>query len=315
MGLSLKSEKYKMKWIKCQELPVPMRGAYGTVINDILYIGGGKCPDHNDDYYVFAYNLRENKWTKLPAALPQCYGVVVNINDVLTVIGGRKYTDGWPTNKVVTLEEQKWTTLYGDMKCARYWPTVVSYQHYTIVVGGIGERYVVQDSIEYFNINTNQWTKTKTCLPTPMWSISATTCNNSIIITGYYGADNMRYNNIYITTIDSIVQSHDDNNKWSELHPTPYWYTTIVPHTTPPVTVGGSDGQYKSQDNIMLYDDTSNSWRTVGSLPIRCAQTTVVTINNNIIIAGGCTDTSNVETANATSLTSVTIGQLDRISV
>ena len=311
MGLSLKSEKYKMKWFKCQDLPVPMRRAYGTVINDILYIGGGECPDHNDEYYVFAYNLRENKWTKLPAALPQCDGVVVNINDVVTVIGGRDNNTGWPTNKVLTLED-KWTTLYGDMKCARDRPLVVPYHQYTIVAGGRDEDDVAQDSIEYFNTNTNQWTKTKTCLPQPMWTISATTCNNSIIITGYGGADNSRYTTTCITTIDSIVQSHDDNNKWSKLCPTPYWYTTIVPHTTPPVIVGGEDG-HKTQDNIMLYDDTSNSWRTVGFLPIRCAQTTVVTINNNIIIVGGYTDGRNIETANATSLTSVMIGQLDRV--
>ena len=304
-----------MKWIKCQELPVPMRLAHGTVINDMLYIGGGICPDYNDEYYVFAYNLRENKWTKLPAALPQCYGVVVNINDVLTVIGGSKYTDGLPTNKVVTLEEQKWTTLYGDMQCARNRPTVVSYQHYTIVAGGLGEGDVMQDSIEYFNIKTNQWTKTKTCLPIPMWCISATTCNNSIIIVRYNDADSKPRNTTYISTIDSLVQSHDDDNKWSELYRTPYWDTTIVPHATPPVIVGGNDRYGKTQDNIMLYmyDDISNRWRTVGSLPIRCTQTTVITINNNIIIAGGCTDGSNVETATATSLTSVMIGQLDRV--
>ena len=313
MGLSLKSEKYKMKWIKCQDLPVPMRLAHGTVINDILYIGGGVCPDHNDEYYVFAYNLRENKWTKLPAALPQCYGVVVNINDVVTVIGGRDYNTNRSTNKVLTLEEDKWTTLYGDMKCARDRPLVVPYHQYTIVAGGKGEDGVAQDSIEYFYTNTNQWTKIRTCLPQPMWVISATICNNSIIITGYDGADNNRYSATYITTIDSIVQSHDDNNKWSQLRQTPYWYTTIVPHTTPPVIVGGRDGQYKTQDNIMLYDDISNSWRTVGSLPIRCTQTTVVTINNNIIIVGGYSDGRNTETVNATTLTSVMIGQFDRV--
>jgi len=290
-----------------------MRGAYGTVINDILYIGGGLCPDHNDDYYVFAYNLRENKWTKLPAALSQCSGVVVNINDVLTAIGGRDYNTGRATNKVLTLEEDKWTTLYGDMKCVRQWPTIVPYHQYTIVAGGIGEGDVVQDSIEHFNINTNQWTKTKTCLPKPMFNINATTCNNSIIIAGYVGANNKQNSTTYITTIDSIVQSDDDNNKWSQLNHTPYWYTTIVPHTTPPVIVGGHDEQLKPQDDIMLYDDTNNSWRTVGSLPIRCINTTVITVNNNIIIAGGCIDVRNYETANATSLTSVMFGQLDRI--
>jgi len=314
LGLFLKSEKYKMKWIKCQDLPVPMRLAYGTVINDIFYIGGGNYPDYNDDYYVFAYNLRENKWTKLPAALTQRCGVVVNINDVLTVIGGIDYNTGRATNKVLTLEKDKWTTLYGDMKCARERPTVVPYHQYTIVAGGHDEDDVAQDSIEYLNIDTNHWIQAKMCLPKPMWNINATTCNNSMVIAGYHDTDNIRYRTAYITTVDSIVQPHDNNNKWSELHPIPYWDTSIVPHTTPPVIAGGRDGQYKSQDSIMLYDDTSNSWRTVGSLPIRCAQATVITVNNSsIIIAGGCTDSRNSETADASSLTSVMIGQMERV--
>ena len=290
-----------------------MRWACGTVINDILYIGGGYCPDRNDDYYVFTYNPKENMWTKLSTALPQRYGIIVNINDVLTVIGGRDYITGRPTNKVLALEEHKLTTLYGDMKCARERPAVVSYQQFTIVAGGRDNSSISQDSIEHYNINTNQWTKTKTCLPQPMWNISATTCNDSIIIAGYHGADDKRYSTTYISTIDSIVQSHDDSNKWSELRHTPYWNTTTVSPSTPPVIVGGDDIHHKPQDSIMLYDDSSNIWRTVGSLPIRCAQTTVVMVRNFIIIAGGCTNTRNVETANATSLTSVVIGQLDRV--
>ena len=109
-------------------------------------------------------------------------------------------------------------------------------------------------------------------------------------------------------SLTSSTSEHD--NKWSELLPTPYWSTTIVPNTTPPVIIGGHDEQRKAVNNISLYDDSSNSWRTVSSLPISCTQATVATINNIMIVAGGCTDHSTIETVNATSLTSVVLGQL-----
>ena len=71
----------------------------------------------------------------------------------------------------------------------------------------------------------------------------------------------------------------------------------IAPVAPPPL--GGPD------------DDSSNSWRTVSSLPISCTGATVATINDVIIVAGGCTDCSTMETATATSLTSVVLGQLE----
>ena len=83
------------------------------------------------------------------------------------------------------------------------------------------------------------------------------------------------------------------------------------PNTTPPVIIGGEDQQRKAVNNISLYDDSINSWRTVSSLPISCAKATVATINNIMIVAGGCTDYSTRETINATTLTSVVLGQLE----
>jgi len=289
-----------------------MRGAYATIIDDVIYIGGGNCPDYNDEYYIFTYQLKQNKWSRLPTHLPQCYGVVVNINNKLTVIGGMDYTTGKPTNKVVTLQDDQWTSLYGNMNSARNWPAVLPHHQYTIVAGGKDDGQVVLDSIEVFD--GDQWTISKTCLPVPMWNISATTSNNSLIIAGYVGADGQRSSRVYITTIDDIIDhsttsSSTDDKKWTPLAPTPYWNTTIVPHTTPPVVVGGSN-QHNTTDDIMAYDDSTNSWRTVSSLPIKCCQTTILSLPHTIIMAGGCTDYRTLETAYATSLTSVMIGEL-----
>ena len=195
---------------------------------------------------------------------------------------------------------------------------MVQYQHYTIVAGGKGEYASILDSIEVFNCNNNQWTILLTHLPKPMRRINATTCNQSFIIAGYIGADGHNYNGTFIINIDSLLtadqqsltSSSSDDKKWSELFHTPFWNTAIVPNSSSPVIIGGSK-QGKAVDNISLYDDSSDCWRTVSLLPISCARATVVTINDVMIVAGGCTDVSTRGTTNATSITNVELGKLE----
>ena len=308
-----------MKWTKCANLPVSMRWGKATVINDTLYIGGGSCTTGNDDYSMFSYKLTDDQWMKLQL-LPQRYGVPTNINNELSYIGGRDYSTARSTNKVITLHNDHWITSYPNMTVGRADHAVVSYQHYTIVAGGEGDDGSTLDTIEVFNCNNNQWTLVSTRLPKPMQFISATTCNQSFIIAGYNGADGNSYNGTYIIAMDSLVGTEQqqsltssiskDDNKWSELCHTPYWNTTIVPNTSPPVIIGGSK-QIKAVNDISLYDDSSNTWRTMSTLPISCAGATVATINDTIIVAGGFTDSSTIESITATTLTSVVLGQLE----
>jgi len=315
LGPSLASGKYKIKWTKCQDLPGALCLAYATIIDNAIYVGGGDCPDYNDQYYIFMYHLDENKWTRLSTRLPQSGGVVVNINNKLTVIGGQDYITDRATNKVLTFQDDCWTSLYSNMNSARWTPAVASYLQYTIVAGGCDHEMVVLDTIEVFNISANQWTISKACLPKPMWLISATNCDNSFVITGYTNKDGTRTSGVYITTMDNIVDhsttsSSTDDNKWTMLADTPYWRTTIVPQTTPPVIVGGEDQQGNDTDDIMVYDDSTNSWGAVSSLPIKCCYSTIITLPNSIIMAGGVADIRTEKTHATTSLTSVMIGEL-----
>ena len=296
-----------------------MRAAYATVINNTLFIGGGACTTANDDNFMFSYKLIDNQWMRLPL-LPQAYGVPTNINNKLCYTGGLDYSTCEPTDKAITLLDNHWIVTYPNTVMARWDHAVVLYQHYTIVAGGYGEDGSTLDTIEVFNSNNNQWTILSTHLPQPMRGVNATTCNQSFIIAGYTMADGKANNGTFIISMDSLVgtdqkyltsSSNEDDNKWTELCHTPYWNTVIVPNTSPPVIIGGHDNQGKAVNNISLYDDSSNSWRTVSSLPISATVTTVATINNVIIVARGCTDYSNMETATATSFTSVVLGQLE----
>ena len=307
-----------MKWTACANLPVAMRYAHATVINDVMYIGGGDCTTVNDYYYMFSYKLIDDQWMRLPR-LPQRLGVPTNINNELCYIGGQDYSTTRSTNKVITLVNDHWVVKY-NMMTARRQHAVVQHEHYTIVAGGEGEDESTLDTIEVFNCNNNRWTILSTHLPQPMMAINATTCNQSFIIAGFLNAES--YDNIatFIISMDSLLgadqqsltsSTSENDNKWSELCPTPYWSTAIVPNTSPPVIIGGDDNQGKTVNNISLYDDSSNSWRTVSSLPISCTGATVATINDVIIVAGGCTDDSTMETINAATLTSVVLGQLE----
>ena len=296
-----------------------MRYAHATVINDVLYIGGGQCTTISDDYYMFSYKLIDDQWMRLPL-LPQAYGVPTNINDQLCYTGGKDYSTLRSTNKVITFEHDQWIVKHCNMTTARCLHGVVSYQHYTIVAGGKGEDESTLDTIEVFNCNNNQWTILSTHLPKPMRVINATTCNQSFIIAGYEGANSRANNGTFIISMDSLVEvdqqsltssTSEDDNKWSQLYPTPYWHTAVVPNTSTPVIIGGHDNQLKAVNNISLYDDSSDSWKTVSSLPISCAWATVATINDVIIVSGGYTNASTRETVNATTLTSVVLGQLD----
>ena len=259
-----------------------MRCAHATVINDILYIGGGLCTTANDEYYIFSYKLTDDQWKRLPI-LPYCSGVPTNICNSITFIGGYDPSTNRSTNKVITLEDNKWIAKYPNMIVARYYHAAVRYQHYVIVAGGMGEDGLTLETIEVFNCNNHQWTIVSIHLPHPVKFINATTSSQSFIIAGYDGADNNSYSGTFIITLDSLIEhqqsptssTSEDDNKWSQLCHTPCWNTTIVPNTCPPVIIGGSK-QGKTVNNISLYDDSSDSWRTVGSLPFNVAGATVI---------------------------------------
>ena len=300
-----------------------MYAAHATVINDVVYVTGGTCPDDTMNMLnVYKYELDKNQWSVLPP-LQQYYGIPVNLNNHLTIISGKHSTTHKPTNLVTTYSDNSWNNTYPNLSVARLHPAVVPYHQYVIVAGGLGDDKTALDSIEVFDDQISHWMIVNTHLPKPMYWISATTCADSFTIVGYDGADNMRYNRAFIIPMDEIVQQQQqqtqqsltsstdkDNTKWHQLADAPYWKTALVPNTSPPVIIGGEDEQDNTVNDITVYDDTSNRWKKISSLPINCVWTTVAVINNCIIVMGGASDTKNTETANATALSNVNVGQL-----
>ena len=300
-----------------------MYEAYATVINNKLYITGGMCPnDTRNMYNVYKYQLDKNQWSVLPPLQQYC-GIPVNTDNQLTVIGGRHSTTYKPTAQVTTFTNNKWTNTYPNLPVARSEPAVVPYYQYVIVAGGLGDDDETPvDTIEVLDIIMCHWMIVNTHLPQPMDRISATICADSFIIVGYHGTDKMRYKGTFIIPIDEIISQQQqtqqsltsstdkDNTKWHTLADAPYWNTALVPNTSPPVIIGGEDEQHNTVNDITIYDDTKNRWKKIASLPINCADTTIAVIYDCIIVIGGASDTKSTNTANATALSHVNVGQL-----
>ena len=301
-----------------------MREAYATVINNSVYVTGGSCPNDNSNIInVYQYELDNNQWSVLPP-LQQYYGIPVNINDELTVIGGNHSTTHKPTALVTTYSDNRWNDKYPNLSVARWLHAVVPYHQYVIVAGGKGDDDIALDSIEVFNIAKCHWMIVNTHLPKPMYQISATTCGDSFTIVGYTGANDMRDSETFMTPVNELIQqqqqqqiqqsltsSTDKNHTdWRQLTDAPYRLTSLVPNTSPPVIVGGEDKQQNTVNDITMYDDTTSRWDKIAALPINCAYTTVAVINDSIIVMGGSNETKTDDTCNATALSDVNVGQL-----
>ena len=294
-----------------------MYEAHVTVINSTLYIGGGWCPnDPNKIYTVYQYDLDENQWSALPC-LQQYWGIPVNINDQITIIGGRHSSTHKATKSVVTYSDNSWNNIYPNLSLARVYPAVVSYYQYIIVAGGKGDDNRVLDCIEIFDTMKSQWMIVNTHLPEPMYNMSSSKCDDYFIIVGYNNANNKRRRDTYMISVDEILSQQqpltdsiaENNTNWHKLPDAPYWKTAIAPDISPPIIMGGSK-HGDTFDDILMYDNISNSWKKVSSLPISCGYTTLAVINQSIISLGGCSNTANTETANASALNDVNIGQL-----
>ena len=307
-----------MKWTKHLKLPTAIFAAYAAVINSTLYISGGNCPNDTNMLNVYKFELDKNQWSVLPP-LQQYYGIPVNISDQLTIISGRFSTPPRKlTNLVTTYDGNSWNNTYPNLSVARLRPAVVPYHQYVIVAGGKDDDDNLLDSIEVFDIAKTHWMTVNTHLPEPMYRVSATICGDSFTIVGYSGANSQRSSEAFTIPIKGILLlSHSlnstdkDNTTWHQLANAPYWKTALVPNTSPPVVAGGSVAQnINTVNDITIYDDTSNKWNKISSLPINCAYTTVAVINQSIIVMGGCRDIKNTETYNATALSDVNVGQL-----
>ena len=286
---------------------------------DNVYVTAGGAPDDNTYNNVYCYNTNTDHWTVLPQP-GHCFGILHMLDDKLTIFGGGDPVNMRTFNKVTTYnnDTNSWYSEYPDMLNKRFKPGVITYNNYVIVMGGNSSPDNIHDNIEVMDYHHEvKWKNVSVKLPVPMWAIKPTISGDNITIVGYATAGS-RYNGYYQIAIEEILDqplsTSATSNQWKMMSPSPYYDTTTVPYSNPPVIIGGrshsNQGSVPTTD-VSVYDSSKNSWKKVGSLrSARCYVGVALLNNNSIIVIGGTSGGVGVEGAKACSLTTVEIGNI-----
>lgn len=278
-----------------------------------MYVTAGTAPNHSIYNNVYCYNRSINKWSVLPRP-GHCRGVLQILDNRLTIFGGEDPDTCEIIDKVTTYnsDANRWYSCYPNMQNRRYLPGVVTYHNYAIVMGGQHSPAGFYDNIEVLDFHSNcmQWQEVAVRLPAPMWNFKPAISSDKITIVGFStnGGRDIRYFQI---AVEKIIGSRPGFAQWKELPYPAHWETTTVPHTNPPVIIGGRDARHIATSGVALYDTLRNSWRKVGSLTRARNFVGIGLLDaSTIIVIGGCTDGSTIQASKATSLATVEIGNI-----
>ena len=293
-----------------------------SAAGDAVYVTPGNAPNDESLDNVYHYNMNTNYWSVLPQP-DHCCGVLHMVDDRLTIFGGYDTVSNEILNKVVTYTNStnRWYSYFPNMLHKRHKPGVTSYQNCVIVMGGMSspDTIKIHDTIEIMDHDRLQWKEAFINLLVPMYAMTPTIAGDNIAIVGYDQTSG-RSNDYYQIAAQELIASLNQSSstgivsiqrKLKELPPATCWDTATIPNSNPPVIVGDCNTNGIVTSDITIYNETKNSWWKVGSLTSPRHSVGVALLNdNNIIVIGGCTDGSDVDTASASSLTTVEIGKI-----
>ena len=309
---ALQSGCFELTWENHADLPSPMYAASAILHKRNIYVMAGNAPKNDTLDYVFSYNININEWNRLPP--PGHYrGKLQILNDKLTVIGGVDNATNEVTNKVSTFNNNSntWVKYFPNLLKSRGNPGVVTHEDHVVVLGGgLGG----SDDIEVLNLTEpSQWMQSNIKLPEPMWNISLTISHDQLYIVGYStsgGRSSTAYQLPVASIITSTVQPPTSGQSvdWNKLPNAPHYYTALLPHSYPPVIIGGSIKDVPTSD-VAILDITKNKWNRLASLSIARNNVAIVPISHeSILVIGGCTGGEGVAGAKAHSISSVEKG-------
>jgi len=313
--------RYKLNWTSLTDLPVLIVDAYVAVHDAKIYVTGDS-PVEDALHQVYVYDINTDYWDNLEPS-GHYLGIPQIVGGRLAVFGGRQSDTKQRTNKVSTYDKtsRTWIAHYPDMSSVRSKPGIVTYLEHVIVVGGDkGEdiKSVTQDDIEILNwIKNDHWITVATRLPAPMFGIKTTIADNLMYIVSYGGADRKRYNGAYMIPVSYITTSIDPKQssaRWTELAPTTHYHTALIPGVSPPIVVGGKEHSIKgnaSTEYIKRYDQSSQTWKTIGLLLNAKSSVGVASVfDNAMIVIGGCTKGDTMADVKSSSMKKVELGQV-----
>ena len=247
------------------------------MIRGIVYVGGGS---DGDGYLIQQYSPTDDTWYTLPPA-PVFYFGMGDLNGQLVIVGGVT-RQGDVTGKVHTLNSstQKWVESIAPMPTARYSLSMFSLPSCLTVVGGSDQHGTNLSDVEIFMPHTSQWYDTTSPAPSPLCDMTTTVINNKCFIAEYGSTK------VYQLCVSLQQTTTDSSNtpqvitEWTNLCDLPHSRCGLGSINGCLLAVGGGD--------ILGFSPITNTWKTVGELPVpRCDCTTVLLPTGDVLVMGG----------------------------
>ena len=283
-----------ISWKVCAELPSELSRGQATVVNGIVYVGGGVGGNASDEtvkYLVYSYDPSNDVWTTLPT-LPVRYSSLGNIDGSLVAIGGINKTNSRETNDVYTYDTDScwWKRHIPPLLTTRYSPGVLSFQSALVAVGGTRS---VSDTVEIFDTNSYEWHQTyHDPVPTKCYGMSTAVIGNTGYLLGGFRdlSKNIKRKQAFYAPLDDLLDRNSVKSPWKELPSTPNYHSAAAVLDGNLLAIGGEEKDTGGADRneVYVYSPYNNSWIYICDLPAPRALTTVAVLSSTeILVIGG----------------------------
>ena len=260
---------------KSTKAPFGMIRGSATTDDQFTYL----TPYCSDLVYRYEWSSSE-KWEQLPPT-PYKNSALVIIDGTLTAVGGRNGSH--TTNKLFTLQQDRWVEKYPPMNTARSNTAVVctSDGNHILVIGGDVECFNWTVKVEFFHVRNKRWYEL-TDLPQALHRPSATICGNQIHVIGGDGDG-------YSGSLHDLVSCHQPialiSNivTWTPLPQQPVLWSTAATLRGQLVIVGGVQDWMPVKS---LYQLVHGSWVEIGSMYNGKKMCSVISLTQDMMIVG-----------------------------
>lgn len=274
------------------------RGAV-TVYSGMAYFA---CFSSNR-VHVYHCQMGKDRWVPLPKGPYMNFSLAV-VNGFITTIGGCKSIGSEPTNTLLSLmtegNKKKWLENVPPMPTHRQETSVVSTDHFLVVMGGRGIGGDRLDTVEVFKHDSRQW-QVGGRLPIPLTRPSATLCGEEIFIGAGSPSQSSVSKAVYSSNLSKLLSpyytfpastmrhsgSSRQHSAWHEVASVQADHYTLCTLSNCLVAVGGVEMSHGNSSAVRKYDADKNEWEVVGHINHGRCLSLVATVGGDMLVVVG----------------------------
>ena len=246
---------FPLSWTTKASIPAPVAGGGCAVINDTVYVAGGRDSAGNRLRSLYIYDPVTDAWDSLTQmSVARGHVVAAAVNGKLYVFGG--WVGGSATNAVEEYDPATgiWTTKT-PMPTARYTSGVAVVNDLIYVIGGMDMNSNIFSTVEEYDPATDSWA-TKAPMPTARFGPGCAVVNDTIY--AYGGSTSIGGG---ATAVTQCYDPITDNWTWCSSMSNNRYCVGGFSYLNKAYAVGGYD-YYNYHTTVEVYDPATGSWST-----------------------------------------------------